>query len=146
MPVIGRDEILQHVPHAGRMCLIDEVTSWDAGGIVCLARSHAREDHPLRRFGRLSALHLVEYGAQAMAIHGALLERERGAQAQPGMLVSVRDFRTQVPSLDGLAGPLTVAARSQMARPGALIYEFRCLHDGIAIASGRVAVMLSTAA
>ncbi len=146
MPVIGREEILKHVPHAGPMCLIDEVASWDASRIVCIARNHAREDHPLRRFGRLSALHLIEYGAQAMAIHGALLERERGAKAQPGMLVSVRDFQTTVLVLDSLAGELTIEAHSQMARPGALIYEFRCRHEGSAIASGRVAVMLSIAA
>lgn len=144
MPVIGRAEILEHVPHAGRMCLIDEVASWDAGGIVCVARGHRAHDHPLRRFGRLSSVHLIEYGAQAMAIHGALLELERGAKAQPGMLVSVRDFQARLATLDGLAGALTIEARSQMTRPGALIYEFRCLHEGVAFANGRVAVMLST--
>jgi predicted hotdog family 3-hydroxylacyl-ACP dehydratase len=143
VPVIGRDEILRHVPHAGRMCLIDDVASWDANGIVCIARNHRSVDHPLRRFGRLSSVHLIEYGAQAMAIHGALLEHVRGAKSQPGMLVAARDFRTTVDRLDALDGPLTIEARPQMTRPGALIYEFRCVHAGSPIASGRVTVMLS---
>lgn len=142
MPVIGREEILRHVPHAGRMCLIDEVASWDTSGIVCIARNHRRPDHPLRRFGRLSSLSLIEYGAQAMAIHGALLESERGARAQPGMLVAARDFRRRVATLDDLAGELVIEARSQLARPEALIYQFRCLNDALEIATGRVTVML----
>lgn len=144
MLLIGRDEILKHVPHAGRMCLIEEVASWDAGSIVCIARNHTRTDHPLRRFGRLSSLHLIEYGAQAMAIHGALLERERGSKPQPGMLVAVRAFTATVASLDALDGPLEIDARPELARSGALIYAFRCRHGSTTIASGRVTVMLST--
>lgn len=144
MLLIGREEILKHVPHAGRMCLIDEVASWDAGGIVCSARNHTRTDHPLRRFSHISSLHLIEYGAQAMAIHGALLEHECGSKPQPGMLVAVRAFTATVANLETLDGPLEIHARPELARSGALIYAFRCVHGSTTIASGRVTVMLAT--
>ena len=82
----------QHlIPHAGGMCLLDEVVAWDDAAIHARTRSHARDDNPLRSDGQLRALHLAEYGAQAMAIHGGLLARAQGAVAAPGYLVSLRD-------------------------------------------------------
>lgn len=61
------------IPHQGSMCLLDSVAHWDDVRIHARSGSHARDDNPLRRDGRLRALHLCEYGAQAMAVHGGLL-------------------------------------------------------------------------
>ena len=140
--MIGREEILTLLPHAGRMCLIEEVLSWTEDGIVCASGLHRRADHALRRGGELSSVHLIEYGAQAMAAHGALLARRAGASAQPGMLVAVRDFLTSVATLDDLPETLRIEAHPQLARADALIYRFTVAHAGTRIASGRVTVML----
>lgn len=142
--MITRERILQLVPHAGRMCLIDEVQSWDLAGIQCVARSHRAADHPLRRFGRLSALHLIEYAAQAAAIHGAL----RDEAAPPGMLVSVRDFRSEAGNLDAVAASLLIRAHAQLLRPDAVIYGFeiagRSDQEPLGLlARGRVSVMFA---
>ena len=65
--------IEQHIPHKGRMCLLDAVLSWDATRIRCRSASHRTPDNPLRAHGRLGAACGIEYAAQAMAVHGALV-------------------------------------------------------------------------
>ena len=55
------------------MCLLDEVLSWDATRIRCRSNTHRTADNPLRAHGRLGAACGIEYAAQAMAVHGALV-------------------------------------------------------------------------
>ncbi len=70
---LGHAGIAQRIPHAGRMCLLDALHSWTADGLHCSATGHAALDHPLRSAGGLLAPCAIEYAAQAMALHGALL-------------------------------------------------------------------------
>ena len=77
--------IEQHIPHKGRMCLLDEVLSWDATPHPLPQRQRtARRDNPLRAHGRLGAACGIEYAAQAMAVHGALVGRQRPARERHG--------------------------------------------------------------
>ncbi|UCE90426.1 MAG: hypothetical protein JSW10_06340, partial [Pseudomonadota bacterium] len=76
---IERDELCSLIPHAGTMCLLHTVEQWDEVSIVCTAISHHEADNPLCSKGALGAVHALEYGAQAMAVHGGLLAREKGA-------------------------------------------------------------------
>ena len=68
---LGRDWIEAHLPHRGAMCLLDGVLEYDGRRIVCRASSHSDPANPLRVGDRLPAACGVEYGAQAMAAHGA---------------------------------------------------------------------------
>lgn len=143
------------VPHAGTMCLLDDVVRFDADEILCVTRSHRSPDNPLRDRGRLAALHAAEYGAQAMAAHGALVARSRagmmaGGEIEPrrddvrgGMLVSIRDLVLRVECLDTLPGELLVRARRLVADASSQIYDFSVTtEDGAEVATGRVAVIL----
>ncbi len=65
--------IAAHIPHQGSMCLLDAVLRWDTQHVACSATSHGDPSNPLRQFGRLGAACGIEYAAQAMAVHGALL-------------------------------------------------------------------------
>jgi predicted hotdog family 3-hydroxylacyl-ACP dehydratase len=76
--LIEKSEIRCLIPHAGTMCLLDGVEAWDMRSIVCVSSTHRSVANPLRRDGRLSALHAFEYGAQAAAVHGGLLARSSG--------------------------------------------------------------------
>ena len=76
---INKAEIRTLIPHSGLMCLLDEVTQWDDRSITCVTNTHRDPANPLRRDGRLSALHAFEYGAQAAAVHGGLRARSVGA-------------------------------------------------------------------
>ncbi|WP_426701264.1 phosphotransferase [Rhodanobacter sp. Col0626] len=130
------------IPHAGTMCLLDAVQAWDERTIHATSEGHARADNPLRTSSGLHAVHLAEYGAQAMAVHGALLARARGIETpRPGMLVSLRDVQLCVEYVDHLDGHLDVHAECIYADDGGAQYTFRVEHRSILLASGRAAVI-----
>lgn len=130
------------IPHAGTMCLLDAVLSWDERSIHALSAGHARADNPLRSAQGLHAIHLAEYGAQAMAVHGALLARAQGVVAvRPGLLVSLRDVQLIEEYVDQLDGHLDIHAQCLHADGGSAQYVFRVEHCGRLLVSGRAAII-----
>jgi predicted hotdog family 3-hydroxylacyl-ACP dehydratase len=129
------------IPHAGGMCLLDRIVSSSDAEIVCVTGSHRSASNPLRRDGRLPALHLAEYGAQAMAIHGGL--QTGNEVARRGMLAAIRDLKLQVLRLDDLPGDLTIHAKKLVANDEGRIYTFAASVDGRELGTGRVAVMFA---
>jgi predicted hotdog family 3-hydroxylacyl-ACP dehydratase len=143
--VADRDTILSLVPHQGNMCLWDAVLAWDARSIQVRSSNHRDATHPLRAAGQLRAVHLCEYGAQAMAVHGGLLARAAGGRAKPGLLVALRAVELHVARIDDLPGDLTCTADILMDNDSSWQYEFRITHDGQLLAQGRAAVVLHVA-
>ncbi|MEA3220324.1 hypothetical protein [Immundisolibacter sp.] len=130
------------IPHAGRMCLLEAVLAWDEQMIRCTTQSHRDPHNPLRSGDRLSALHLCEYGAQAMAVHGGLLARlEHGGKAVPGVLAAVREVEFAVERIDDIEGPLTVVAHKKIAGWAGWLYEFEVDAGARWLARGRVSVI-----
>jgi predicted hotdog family 3-hydroxylacyl-ACP dehydratase len=138
---LDRAGIAGLIPHAGRMCLLDAVESWSAAEIRCVSDTHRDPANPLRRDGILAAVHLVEYGAQAMAVHGGLAERAAGGTPKPGLLVALRDVKLEVARIDDIAAPLTVTAKRLVANAGGWLYGFEVEAAGRRLASGRVSVI-----
>lgn len=137
---LDRQQLCALIPHDGDMCLLDRVEHWDDEHIVCTATGHKHADNPLRQDGHLPAVCGVEYGAQAMAVHGGLLAA--GGQARMGFLASVRDVRINVAQLDDCGETLRVSATCLINNDNNQMYEFT-LHDGDElIMSGRAAVFL----
>lgn len=133
----------QLIPHQGGMCLLQSVVRWDERDIVLTTQTHRAPDNPLRSHGRLRAVHLCEYGAQAMAVHGALKAQAQGKQAAPGVLVSLRSVALHFDYIDQLPGDLEVRAECLQATPTSLQYSFAVLHQQQVLAEGRAAVVLS---
>ena len=130
------------IPHAGRMCLLDEVLAWDDTTLHARSVSHGLPDHPLRGADGLHAVHLAEYGAQAMAVHGALRDRAQGATGvKPGRLVSLRGVQLAVERVDAHGGPLEIFAECLYADGSGAQYAFRVEQGGVPLASGRAAVI-----
>jgi predicted hotdog family 3-hydroxylacyl-ACP dehydratase len=140
---IEREQLLSLVPHAGGMCLLDRVLAHDEQEIRCSSRSHRDPANPLRRANQLSALHLAEYAAQAMAIHGAL---GAGGRPQPGMLAALRDIRLHVDHIHAIEGELIVQARRRLAQHDGSLYEFTVTAGGKLLCEGRIAIALVIAA
>jgi predicted hotdog family 3-hydroxylacyl-ACP dehydratase len=140
--MLEKSEWSHLIPHQGLMCLLDTVIDWQAERIHLRTNTHRSSDNPLRSDDKLRALHLCEYGAQAMAVHGALLAREAGESAAPGFLVSLRAVQLNVSRIDDLEGPLDVYAERLMGSATGWQYNFRIEHADREIASGRAAVML----
>ncbi len=137
--------IAAHIPHQGTMCLLDTVQSWSADTIACTAQSHRDPANPLRTDCRLGAANGIEYAAQAMAIHGALLAGNDDPPRQ-GYLTSVRGVSLHVGRLDHLTGTLTVQAERLSGDGNTILYQFVLSHDGEVLLDGRAAVILDASA
>ncbi|HEX5805205.1 MAG TPA: 3-hydroxylacyl-ACP dehydratase [Macromonas sp.] len=136
--------IAARIPHQGSMCLLHEVESWSPDAIVCLAHSHRLADNPLREGGQLGSAAGIEYAAQAMAVHGALLSPADAAPRQ-GYLTSVRGVTLHVARLDDLPGPLQVRAERVSGDGNHILYQFWVGHQDRALLEGRAAVVLDAA-
>ena len=139
---IGREQIAALIPHAGGMSLWDEVLDWDAAQVCLRAHRHRDPDHPLRSHGELRALHLCEYGAQAMAVHGGLRAHAAGGVAAPGLLVALRNVHLHVARIDDLPGPIECEAQVLVDSDSGWQYGFRITHGDTLLAQGRAAVVL----
>ncbi len=143
---LARDGIKALIPHSGRMFLLARLDAWDAERIVCAASNHRDADHPLRTRRGLLAPAAIEYAAQAMALHGALVGQATGTPATPGFLASVRGVQLHVLRLDVLSvDELRIEAIRQAGDARQILYAFHISHAGRPVAEGRAAVVLNTA-
>jgi predicted hotdog family 3-hydroxylacyl-ACP dehydratase len=142
--MLDRDAIEALIPHRGTMCLLERVVEWDKDRVVLATSTHRSPENPLRLDGRLRAIHLCEYGAQAMAVHGGLRAQAEGKTAKPGFLVSLRDVRLHIDYVDQLGGELRVTAERLMETSGSWQYAFTIEHAGTTIATGRAAGVART--
>lgn len=124
------------------MCLLERVVEWNDQSIALETATHRSATNPLRVDGKLRVIHLCEYGAQAMAVHGALKSQAHGATTTPGMLVSLRAVSFTCDFIDELPGHLLVEAQCLQADESSLQYSFRVSHAGEQLAEGRAAVVL----
>ncbi len=141
--LIKRDQLCSLIPHAGGMCLLDAVENWDETSISCVANSHRDPSNPLRRNDQLNAVHLLEYGAQAMAVHGGLLEHMKGNLDAPKLLVALRDAKFQVQRIDTIPGDIIIEASALLNIDDGQIYKFKILSHGQVLCSARATVMRS---
>jgi predicted hotdog family 3-hydroxylacyl-ACP dehydratase len=141
---VTRAGIAALIPHAGPMCLLDGVVSWDENRIRCVSGSHRDATNPLRVDGQLPAVCGIEYAAQAMAVHGGLAGNVP-RRPRAGYLASVRDVICRRQRLDDLEGSLFVEAARVLGDGGRVIYEFRLWVGELEVLSGRAAVVLDVA-
>jgi len=154
---LDHEWIEQHIPHKGRMCLLDEVLSWDAKRIRCRSTTHRVSDNPLRSHGRLGAACGIEYAAQAMAVHGALvaasapLASTMSRSIRPslasgvGYLASVRNVTFYVARLDDLDADLIASAERVTGDGRSVLYEFSVWSEERPLLRGRATVVIDAA-
>lgn len=149
---LNHDEIARRIPHQGTMCLLDAVTTWDGDHIACQASSHQAADNPLRAQGRLGAACGIEYAAQAMAVHGALMAEntatslDAGSVPRAGYLASIRSVILHVDRLDTFAAPLLISAERITGDNNTVLYNFAVTAGDTALLSGRAVVVLDASA
>lgn len=133
--------IAAHIPHQGSMCLLDEVLSWDLQRIACRSISHRALDNPLRAHGRLGAACAIEYAAQTVAVHGALLQSPPATGSGFGMLTSARRVEFAVERLDDLAHDLLVSAQRLHSDAVSALYSFTLQDGERLLAQGRLSLL-----
>jgi predicted hotdog family 3-hydroxylacyl-ACP dehydratase len=139
---LGKAQIAGMIPHAGGMCLLDEVAQWDAATIRCIARGHRDPGNPLRAGAELPALCGIEYAAQAMAVHGRL-SAVLAETPRTGYLASVSDVVCHAPRLDDLEGELVIEAEKLAGDGASVLYGFRICFEDREILKGKAAVVLA---
>ena len=154
---LDRQWIEQHIPHKGHMCLLEEVIAWDAARIRCRSNTHRALDNPLRAHGRLGAACGIEYAAQAMAVHGALIaasaplastvssQLRRSIGDAVGYLASVRNVALHVSRLDDLEEELIAAAERVTGDGRTVLYDFNVSSAGQLLLSGRASIVVDAA-
>lgn len=128
------------------MCLLDGVLGWDAAGVRCVSRAHRALDNPLRARGRLGAVCGIEFAAQAMAVHGALIAPALHLEHRVGYLAAVRGVEIYVARLDDIEGDLVITADRQGGDATAVIYAFSLSAGDRRLLTGRATVIINPAA
>lgn len=140
--VLDHDWIAERIPHAGRMCLLDGIVTYDESRIVCRSSAHRSADNPLRNAGRLGAATGVEFAAQAMAVHGAILQPPETTPSV-GFLASVRSVQLRVDRLDTIEAPLEIEATRLSGNDTTVLYRFCIEAAGQTLLEGRAAVIVT---
>jgi predicted hotdog family 3-hydroxylacyl-ACP dehydratase len=139
---LNRAWIESRIPHHGRMCLLDEVIAWSAARVSCRSSTHREADNPLRAHGRLGVACGIEYAAQAMAVHGALVAGAPAAGAPAaGFLAAVRDVRFHSLRLDDVQGDLICDAVRMAGDATTALYEFELRSEAALLLRGRATVV-----
>jgi predicted hotdog family 3-hydroxylacyl-ACP dehydratase len=120
------------------MCLIDSVEFWDEHSIECLSRTHLDRLNPLRTNGELSSIQLLEYGAQAMALHGGLLN----CSASRGRLAAFRNVQLYVDTLENPSGSIRITAIAEGNSSNTAVYRFEVSdQNGSVLVAARATVI-----
>jgi predicted hotdog family 3-hydroxylacyl-ACP dehydratase len=146
---LNRAWIESRIPHQGRMCLLDEVIAWSAARVRCRSSTHREADNPLRAYGRLGVACGIEYAAQAMAVHGALVAASSSADLDAplagspaaGFLAAVRDVRFHSLRLDDVQGDLICDAVRMAGDAITALYEFELRSEAALLLRGRATVV-----
>ena len=141
---LDHDAIALLIPHSDSMCLLAGMTRWSDTEIVCSATSHRDPRNPLRTARGLLSPCAIEYAAQAMALHGALVGRAAARAVGPGYLASARGVLLHRLRIDELPGDLRIQVTRLAGDDQQILYSFNVTHQGDPVADGRAAVVLNT--
>ena len=142
---LNRGWIESHIPHSGRMCLLDQVLDWEDDRIRCASGGHGSPDHPLRAHGRLGIACGIEIAAQTMAVHGALSAGDSSSRPRAGLLAGVRSVRMYAARLDDAQTDVICEATRVAGDERTALYEFELSCAGSTLMSGRATVVLDAA-
>lgn len=140
--VLDAAQIAKLIPHHGSMCLLASVLHYDTQSIRCLANSHRLLTNPLREHGMLHAVCGIEYAAQAMAVHGALLSGHGDKPPRGGRLAGVRAVEFSVSRLDDVDADLEICATQLMGDDNSMVYEFAVTAVAHTLLKGKATVVL----
>ncbi len=140
MTIYNSDNICQLLPHTGSMCLLNYVLDWDKENITCVSFSQSYKENPLRYKNRLPVESSVEYAAQAMGVHRALIYADNQKPAV-GYLASLRNISFFTDYLDE-EKKLFVNCKYINGDQNGFIYDFFIKNSTRTLVNGRAMVVL----
>jgi predicted hotdog family 3-hydroxylacyl-ACP dehydratase len=148
---LNSKEIALRVPHKGAMCLLERVDSWSEENINASANIQIA-GNPLAIDGMLDSTAAIEYAAQAMAVHGALLSEVAAAQGKPqrkplmGFLASVRSIACHQPWLvdqHDSNSVMSISATRTAGTESPVSYDFSMRAGDVVYVTGKATVVLN---
>jgi len=133
---MDRTQIAALIPHGDSMCLLDEVIAWDESQIHCRSHLFASAANPLFEDGQLDAVLLLEYGAQAAAVHAGLLQSRLG-ESRPAYIGAVKDVEFLAAIADN-SRALDLYAQCLLSSSQGAIYELVAQQAGNTLLRGRL--------
>lgn len=133
---MDRTQIAALIPHGDSMCLLDEVIAWDERQIHCRSHYFASATNPLFEGGQLDTVLLLEYGAQAAAVHAGLLQSRLG-ESRPAYIGAVKDVELLAAIADN-SRALDLYAQCLLSSSQGAIYELVARQAGNTLLRGRL--------
>lgn len=137
--MLDQQQIAKMLPHAGDMCLLSKVLTWDAEQLTGLAVDLNFKNNPLLCDAELFSITGVEYAAQAVAVHAGLAS---GQTSGEGYLVQIKNINIHKPKLS--SEPIKVAVYKQALQPYSMIYDFKISESAELIIEGTLMIALKT--
>ncbi len=134
--LMDRAQIAALIPHGDSMCLLDEVIAWDESQIHCRSHHFASAANPLFEDKQLNTVLLLEYGAQAAAVHAGLLQSRLG-ETRPAYIGAVKDVELLVAIADN-SSALDLHAQCLLSSSQGAIYELVAQQAGNTLLRGRL--------
>jgi predicted hotdog family 3-hydroxylacyl-ACP dehydratase len=138
---MGSEEIAALIPHRGSMCLLDHLVSWDHQAIEAVAVDVHSQDNPLREGDVLQSIVLVEYAAQAAAIHAALTEGSIGGSSA-AYIGAIKSMTLHQPRVDPSDSELHCAACCVLNNANGAIYQLTVSANQKLLMDARVVLVL----
>lgn len=136
--------IRAHIPHSGKMCLLDKVQKWNEESITCTTMTHISKDNPMKNNNKLGISSGVEYAAQAMAVHNAILfEETENVHPRGGVITRVQNIQFFTDYLDEHCSALIIMAHRMRAIEDVVHYSFSIFCEEKILISGEVTVVLN---
>ncbi len=138
--MLKANEIAERIPHGESMSLLDQVCAWDKEQIICTTRSHLRSNNPLKVDGSLSSISLIEYGAQAAAVHASLLQENIGS-TRPAYLGAIKSLALLSDTVPQINDDLSIQAKAELHSLNGAIYFFTASLHKTELVKGRLVLM-----
>lgn len=133
--MLTADDIAQLIPHGRGMSLLEKVVAWNDNSISCSAINFLSVNNPLCEAGKLDNIILIEYAAQAVAVH---LSLSNGSFDTPrsAYIGAVKDVvlaqKTQ-PQIE-----IEISALCLLKNDNGCVYEFAAMQNTTTITSGKL--------
>jgi len=140
--IIEKDELINLLPHKGKMFLLSRVMSYDCKEYSIETQVDVMETSMFfdSVIGGVPSYVVFEYMAQSISAISGLVNRDHNLPPRVGVILSVSEFKTLEPVLRlGSKVNITVKQQDKVDR----FFSFNCHADvdGKLVASGKLTVM-----
>ena len=105
------------------MSMLDSVIDWSDNSITCVTSTHRHASNPLMVGANLPSLCLIEYGAQAAAVHAALVANRVDGQGKPAYIGNLKNIEWKEALVDSALPTLTITANLVASSASGAIYD-----------------------